>query len=158
MRRILSDPPLEPLRSYCSQMCVLLTGIAAGVVPPAERDALHSVAHHMGRRDGYHVVLAFLATPASMRQAADRAMAFGDGVAERASQHPYGPEWSGGFAQATRDAAADIMMYAATGTLPRVDAARLRAARMAARHLTPLGKWWAARTIDSDPPRSHREW
>ena len=32
MSRILEEPPVDPVRSYFSQQCVLLTGIAAGVV------------------------------------------------------------------------------------------------------------------------------
>lgn len=158
MRRLLPDPPLEPLRTYCSQVCLLLTGVAAGVVPPAEIDVRHPVARHMGRRDAYHLLLACLAMPGTPRQAADWALAFGERVDQWSGPLPYGTEWAAGFAEAAREAAADIMMYVATGTLPRLDAARLRAARMAARHLTPLGKWWAARTLDSEAPRPRREW
>ena len=93
------------------------------------------------------------------REAADKCVAFGLGVEERADSHPYGPDWSHGFAQATTDAAADIAMYAATSTIPTVDKSRLRAARSAARHLSPLSGIWTQRpAAGAQPPRSHHEW
>lgn len=128
---------MEPARAHFSQLCVLMTGVAAGVVEAAPGDALQSPNYLMGRRDGYHVVVAHLASSATLRDAAEKCAAFGRGVEERADSHAYGPDWCHGFAQATLDAAADLAMFAATCTLPPIDKARLRAARAAARHLSP---------------------
>jgi hypothetical protein len=160
MSRIVDEPPVDPVRGHFSQLCVLLTGVATGVVDPPADEAMHPPSYHMGRRDGYHVVVAHLAASRSLREAAEKCEAFGQGVRERAGAHPYGPAWCDGFAQATLDAAADIAMYAATATLPPVDKARLRAARTAARHLSPLATGWSAAPArpDDDAPRSHREW
>ncbi|HYW32239.1 MAG TPA: hypothetical protein VE869_12080 [Gemmatimonas sp.] len=158
MSRTLEEPPVDPARGYFSQLCVMLTGIASGVVEPPAGDGAHSPTFHMGRRDGYHVVVAHLASSRTLREAAEKCLAFGRGVEERAEAHPYGPEWCLGFAQATTDAAGDIAMYAATSTLPPVDKTRLRAARTAARNLSPLGGGWPVRPVPLDPPRSHREW
>lgn len=157
MPRILEEPPVDPLRSYFSQQCVLLTGVATGLVeaPPAE--AGQSPTYQMGRRDGYHVVVAHLSSSNSLREAADKCLAFGRGVEERADNHPYGQDWSRGFASATLEAAQDIAMYAAAGTVPPVDKMRLRAARTAARHLSPLqGMMLPKPPIEA--PRSHHEW
>ena len=158
MSMILEEPPVDPARGYFSQLCVMLTGIASGVVEPPAGEALQSPTFHMGRRDGYHVVVAHLASSRTLREAADKCMAFGRGVDERADAHPYGPDWCHGFAQATTDAAHDIAMYAATSTLPPVDKARLRAARTAARNLSPLGAAFPAVPVKHEPPRSHHEW
>lgn len=151
MPTILPEPPVDPARSYFSQLCVLLTGIASGVVEPLATEALHSPSFHMGRRDGYHVVVAHLASSRTLREAADKCLAFGRGVAERGEAHPYGPDWSRGFASATIDAAQDIVMYAATETLPHIDRVRLHTARTAARHLSPLG---GKRPGDEQTPRN----
>lgn len=158
MSKILDEPPVDPVRSYFSQLCVMLTGIASGVVEPLAHEPARSAAYQMGRRDGYHVVVAHLASSRSLREAAEKCRAFGSGVGERAEAHPYGPEWCRGFAQATMDAVGDIAMYAATASLPTVDAAKLRAARSAARHLSPLPGLWPARPAGLEPPRSHHEW
>ena len=159
MSRFLEEPPIDPIRGYCSQLCVMLTGIASGVVEPPAADALHSPTYHMGRRDGFHVVVAHLASSRNLREAAEKCVAFGMGVEERADSHPYGPDWSYGFARATMEAAADIAMYAATSTLPPIDKARLCAARTAARHLSPLSGRWAQRLASgAQPPRSQHEW
>jgi hypothetical protein len=40
MSKILDEPPVDPVRGYFSQQCVLLTGIASGVVEPTAGDAL----------------------------------------------------------------------------------------------------------------------
>ena len=158
MSRILEEPPVDPARGYFSQLCVMLTGIASGVVEPSAGEALQSATYHMGRRDGYHVVVAHLASSRTLREASEKCLAFGRGVEERAEAHPYGPDWCHGFAQATTDAAHDIAMYAATTTLPPVDKARLRAARTAARNLSPLGGGWPSQPVKLDPPLSQREW
>ncbi len=158
MSRILEEPPVDPVRSYFSQLCVLLTGVASGVVEPLPGEPVRSAAWQMGRRDGYHVVVAHLASSRSLREAADKCVAFGRGVDERADAHPYGPDWCHGFAQSTMDAAADIALYAATETLPVMDKDRLRAARTAARHLSPLSGMWPARPATPEAPRSRHEW
>lgn len=158
MSKILEEPPVDPVRSYFSQLCVLLTGVASGVVEPSAGDPKRTSAYQMGRRDGYHVVVAHLASSRSLREAADKCLAFGRGVDERAEAHPYGPDWCHGFAQATLDAAGDIAMYAATETLPSIDKARLRTARTAARHLSPLSSLWPSRPASNDTPSSHHEW
>ncbi len=159
MSCILEEPSIDPIRGYFSQLCVMLTGIASGIVEPLEGEAMLSAAHYMGHRDGFHVVVAHLASSGSLREAADKCVAFGLGVEERADSHPYGPDWSHGFAQATKEAAADIMMYAATSSIPPIDKSRLRAARTAARHLSPLSGLWKQRpAAGSPPPRSHHEW
>ncbi len=163
MSRIVEDPPIEAARSHFSQLCVLLTGVAAGVVEPTAGESLQSPSYHMGRRDGYHVVVAHLASSRTLREAADKCVAFGRGVEERASTHPYGPDWCHGFAQATLDAASDLAMYAATCTLPVVNKARLRSARTAARHLSPFPNAWTAprgaSALDApEAPSSPREW
>lgn len=159
MSRILEEPPIDPIRGYFSQLCVMLTGIASGVVEPPAGEALHSASYHMGRRDGFHVVVAHLASSSTLREAADKCIAFGMGVEERADAHPYGPEWSHGFSLATIDAAADIAMYAATSTAPSIDKSRLRAARTAARHLSPFsGLWSQQSTAETKPPRTNRQW
>ena len=157
MSRILEEPPVDPLRSYFSQQCVLLTGIATGMVQAPEIEAAQSPTYQMGRRDGYHVVVAHLSASRTLREAADKCIAFGRGVEERAETHPYGPDWSRGFAKAALEAAQDIAMYAATSTLPPVDKARLRAARTAARHLSPLHGMYSPKP-PADTPRSHHEW
>lgn len=149
MSNIMLEPPVDPARSYFSQLCVLLTGIASGVVEPLPTEKLDSPSFHMGRRDGYHVVVAHLASSRTLREAADKCLAFGRGVAERGDAHPYGPDWSRGFASATIDAAQDIAVYAATETLPHVDRTRLHTARTAARHLSPLG--WKRANEASEP-------
>jgi hypothetical protein len=158
MSKILEEPPVDPVRSYFSQQCVLLTGIASGVVEPFTGEPSRTSSFQMGRRDGYHVVVAHLASSRSLREAAEKCLAFGRGVDERADAHPYGPDWCHGFARATLDAARDIAMYAATETLPPVDKTRLRAARTAARHLSPLPGLWPSRPAKQEPPRSHHEW
>jgi len=158
MSRVLREPPVEPVRAFFSQQCVLLTGIASGVVEPTAGEPPRTSAYQMGRRDGFHVVVAHLASSRSLREAADKCVAFGRGVVERAESHPYGPDWCCGFSQATLDAADDIAMYAATETLPMVDRKRLQAARTAARHLSPLSGMWPARPAKVEPPRSHHEW
>ncbi len=158
MSRILEEPSVDPIRGYFSQLCVMLTGIATGVVQPSSAERTYTPNYHMGRRDGYHVVVAHLASSRSLREAADKCVAFGRGVDERAEVHPYGPDWSRGFAAATLDAAGDIAMYAATGDVPPVDRARLRAARTAARHLSPLHGLFAPRPGEPSEQRSHREW
>ena len=159
MSRILEEPPIDPIRGYFSQLCVMLTGIASGVVEAPVVDAMQSPSYHMGRRDGFHVVVAHLASSRNLRDAADKCAAFGAGVGERADSHPYGPHWSCGFAQATLEAAADIAMYAATAALPPIDKARLRDARTAARHVSPLSGLWAPQPpAGTPPPRSSREW
>lgn len=138
MRRILDEPPIDPIRSYFSQLCVMLTGIASGGIDAIGSDAMLPPAFHMGRRDGYHVVVAHLAASASLREAAAKCEHFGMGVAERAEAHPYGPDWSRGFAHATLDAASELALYAATATVPPIDRRRLDAARAAVRHATPV--------------------
>jgi hypothetical protein len=158
MSPILEEPLVDPIRSYFSQLCVMLTGIASGVVEAPAGDALQSPTYHMGRRDGLHVVVAHLASSRSLREAADKCIAFGRGVEERAEAHPYGPDWCQGFAQATMEAASDIAMYAATAYVPPVDKVRLRAARTAARHLSPLHGLWSPKGSGHEPPRSHHEW
>lgn len=159
MSRFLEEPPIDPIRGYFSQLCVMLTGIASGVVEPAVGDALESPSYHMGRRDGFHVVVAHLASSRNLREAAEKCVAFGMGVEERADSHPYGRDWSYGFARATMEAAADIAMYAATSTVPPIDKSRLRAARTAARHLSPLSGLWTQRpAAGGQPPRSQYEW
>jgi hypothetical protein len=159
MSRILEEPPIDPLRGYFSQLCVVLTGIASGVVEPVTADALQSPTYHMGRRDGFHVVVAHLASSGSLREAADKCLAFGMGVEERAASHPYGPDWSYGFARATMEAATDIAMYAATSTLPPIDKVRLRAARIAVRNRSPLSGLWPQRpAFGVQPPHSQHEW
>lgn len=151
MSRTIDEPPVEPARGYFSQLCVLHTGIAAGVVEPAPGDGLKPAAYYMGKRDGFHVVVAHLASSRTLLEASEKCSAFGRGVEERGDAHPYGPDWCHGFAQATLEAAADIVMYAASGTLPTVDKAKLKAARTAARNLTPLNAW-------PIPRPSSREW
>jgi hypothetical protein len=137
----------------------MLTGIASGVVEPPTEGVFRSPSYHMGRRDGFHVVVAHLASSRNLREAADKCVAFGLGVEERADSHPYGPDWSHGFAQATMEAAADIGMYAATSSVPPIDKSRLRAARTAARHLSPLSGLWTPRpATGGEPPRNHHEW
>ncbi len=158
MSRILEEPPIDQVRHYFSQLCVMLTGIATGVVEPPAGEALQSPTYHMGRRDGFHVVVAHLASSRSLREAADKCVAFGLGVQERADAHPYGPDWSHGFAQATLEAASDVAMYAATSVLPPIDKARLRAARTAARHLSPLNGLWTPKMPVEQPPRTTHEW
>jgi len=159
MSRILEEPPIDQIRGYFSQLCVMLTGIASGVVEVPAGETLQSPSYHMGRRDGFHVVVAHLASSRTLREAADKCVAFGMGVDERADSHPYGPDWSHGFALATMDAAADIAMYAATSTVPAIDQSRLRAARTAARHLSPFSGLWSQRpAAGAQPPRSNREW
>jgi len=158
MSKVLSEPPVDPVRSYFSAQCVLMTGIASGIVEPLLGDATRTAAYQMGKRDGYHVVVAHLAASRSLREAAEKCLAFGRGVDERAEAHPYGPDWCHGFAQATLDAAGDIAMYAATASIPAIDKRRLRAARTAARHLSPLSGTWPVRPAALEPPRSHHEW
>lgn len=161
MSKILEEPPVDPVRGYFSQQCVLLTGIASGVVEPTAGDALRSPTYLMGRRDGYHVVVAHLACSRTLKEAADKCVAFGRGVEERAGVHPYGPDWSHGFADATLEASSDIALYAATQTLPAIDKARLRAARTAARHVSPLAGAWPAMhpsKPEAEPPKGRREW
>ncbi|MCC6241382.1 MAG: hypothetical protein IT353_01020 [Gemmatimonadaceae bacterium] len=158
MSKILEEPPVDPVRSYFSAQCVLMTGIASGVVAPTASDIGRTSAYQMGKRDGYHVVVAHLAASRTLREAADKCLAFGRGVDERAEAHPYGPDWCRGFAQATVDAAGDIAMYAATASLPTLDKRRLRAARTAARHLSPLSSLWPTRPASNEPPSTHHEW
>lgn len=116
----------------------MLTGIASGGIEAVGGDAHLPPAFHMGRRDGYHVVVAHLAASTTLREAAEKCELFGLGVAERADAHPYGPDWSQGFAHATLDAASDIALYAATASVPPIDRQRLEAARAAVRHVTPV--------------------
>jgi hypothetical protein len=151
MSRILDEPPVEPARGYFSQLCVLYTGIASGVVEPAAAEGVQPANYYMGKRDGYHVVVAHLASSRTLLEASEKCSAFGRGVEERGDAHPYGPDWCLGFAHATLDAASDLLMYAAAGTLPVVNKEKLRTARTAARNLTPLNAWPIPRT-------SHREW
>lgn len=158
MSRILEEPPIDAARGYFSQLCVMLTGVASGAIDTLAGDVPRSSSYHMGCRDGYHVVVAHLASSRSLREAADKCLAFGRGVGERADAHPYGPDWCYGFAQATKDAAGDLAMYAATATLPAVDKSRLRVARVAARNFSPLGGAMPVKQDDIDAPRSHREW
>jgi hypothetical protein len=159
MSKIMQEPPVDPARNYFSQQCVLLTGMASGVVDVPRADGPQTHAYVMGRRDAFHVVVAHLASSRSLRDAAEKCAAFGRGVGERSDAHPYGTEWCSGFSHAALEAAADIAMYAASGMLPTVDAARLRAARAAVRHVSPLGaSEWAQRALLLDPPRSHHEW
>jgi hypothetical protein len=162
MSRIVEEPPLEAARGHFSQLCVLMTGVAAGVVEPTAGESLQSPIYHMGRRDGYHVVVAHLASSLTLREAAEKCVAFGRGVEERAGTHPYGPDWCHGFAQATLEAASELAMYAATGTLPVVNKQRLRTARSAARHLSPFPASWTGPrgdTLDTPESRSSpREW
>lgn len=152
MSSIIDEPPVEPARGYFSQLCVLYTGIASGVVDPMPTDAAQTPNYHMGMRDGYHVVVAHLASSRSLLEASEKCAAFGRGVEERGDAHPYGAEWCLGFANATQDASTEIAMYAAAGTLPVVDKARLRSARTAARHITPLPNAWHT------PKSSNRTW
>jgi hypothetical protein len=56
------------------------------------------------------------------------------------------------------EAAGDIAMYAAAAQLPPVDKVRLRAARTAARHLSPLHGLWSPKAPGGEQARSHREW
>lgn len=159
MSKIIQEPPVDPARNYFSQQCVLLSGMAAGAVDVPSCEGPQSHAFIMGRRDAYHVVVAHLASSRTLRDAAEKCSAFGRGVGERAEAHPYGAEWCAGFAQAALESSADIAMYAASGNLPTVDANRLRVARAAVRHVSPLGSSdWAQRSIMHDPPRSHHEW
>ena len=152
MSNIIDEPPVEPARGYFSQLCVLYTGIASGVVDPIPTDVVQTPNYHMGMRDGYHVVVAHLASSRSLLEASDKCSAFGRGVEERGDAHPYGSEWCLGFAHATQDASADIAMYAAAGTLPSVDKGRLKSARTAARNIAPLPNAWHT------PKSSHRNW
>lgn len=158
MSRILQEPAVDPVRSYFSQLCVLLTGVASGVVQPLASETKQPPAYQMGRRDGFHVVVAHLASSRTLRDASDKCLAFGQGVEERAADHPYGPDWCRGFSDSTLDAVGDIAMYAATETLPVVDRARLNTARRAARHVSPLSGLWPMRPPSVEPPRSHHEW
>ena len=158
MSRFVEEPPVDSARGYFSQLCVLLTGVASGVVEPAGSEVLQSATYHMGRRDGYHVVVAHLSSSESLKEAADKCVAFGRGVEERAKTHPYGPDWCRGFSHATMDAADDIAMYAASGSLPSVDKTRLGRARAAARFMSPLGSSRPPRTVEVEPPLSQREW
>ncbi len=158
MSKFVEEPPVESARGYFSQLCVLLTGVASGVVEPAGSEVLQSATYHMGRRDGYHVVVAHLSSSDNLREAANKCVAFGRGVEERAKTHPYGPDWCRGFSHATMDAADDIAMYAASGSLPAVDKARLNRARAAARFMSPLGSSRPPRVARAEPPASQREW
>ena len=159
MSKILQEPPVDPARNYFSQQCVLLTGMASGVVDVPLAEGPQSHAYVMGRRDAYHVVVAHLASSRSLRDAAEKCAAFGRGVGDRNEAHPYGTDWCSGFSHAALEAAADITMYAASGVLPTVDVTRLRAARAAVRHVSPLGgSEWAQRAMLLDPPTSHHEW
>jgi hypothetical protein len=159
MSRFLDEPSTDPIRGYFSQLCVIMSGIATGVVEAAAGETLCSPSYHMGRRDGFHVVVAHLASSSTLREAADKCLAFGMGVLDRAHAHPYGPDWSNGFGRATTEASADIAMYAASGTVPPIDATRLRAARTAARLLSPLAGVWANRPAPStEPPPRSRDW
>lgn len=162
MSRILEEPPVDPVRSYFSQLCVILTGMASGVLEPEATEARRTPAYQMGRRDGYHVVVAHLASSRSLKEASEKCVAFGLGVDERADAHPYGVEWCRGFTEATLDAAGDIAMYAATETLPAIDKNRLLIARNAARNMSPLSGMWPVREAPSqapiEAPRSHHEW
>jgi len=152
--RLLAEPVSEPIRSYFSQMSVLYTAIAAGGVS-APAGPGRSPAWYMGMRDAFHVVVAHLAASATLREAADRCANFGQGVAERASVHPYGPEWCDGFAEAALGAAADIALYAAGEVVPPIDAEALRAARTTARYLSPLH---ALRAIRPEGSADSRGW
>jgi hypothetical protein len=49
-------------------------------------------------------------------------------------------------------------MYAATAWVPPIDKARLRAARTAARHLSPLQRLYTPRPAATEAPRTRREW
>lgn len=159
MSRIAQDPPVDPARGYFSQMCVLYTGMAAGMVDPLPGEHGASASFLMGRRDAFHVVVAHLASSRTLREAGEKCAAFGRGVGERALSHPYGVDWCAGFADAAIEASLDLAMYAASGVLPSVDAARLRAARAAVRHVTPLGGTLTTqRALLEDPPQSHHEW
>lgn len=158
MSKVLGEPPVDPVRSYFSQLCVILTGMASGVLEPTATEERRTPAYQMGRRDGYHVVVAHLASSRSLREASEKCVAFGRGVDERAEAHPYGLDWCRGFTEATLDAASDIAMYAATETLPAVDKSRLMTARSAARNMSPLSGMWPVRPTPSEPPRSHHEW
>ncbi|MEP6764807.1 MAG: hypothetical protein ABJB66_10875 [Gemmatimonadaceae bacterium] len=152
MSKIIDEPAVEPARGYFSQLCVLFTGIASGVVEPEANEGSHSLNYHMGKRDGYHVVVAHLASSRTLLEASEKCAAFGRGVEERGEAHPYGPDWCSGFASGTLEASSDIAMYAASGVLPIVDKGRLKSARTAARNITPLPGAWPA------PKSSHREW
>ncbi|MEP6780980.1 MAG: hypothetical protein ABJC26_13880 [Gemmatimonadaceae bacterium] len=152
MSKIIDEPAVEPARGYFSQLCVLFTGIASGVVEPEAHEGSHSLNYYMGKRDGYHVVVAHLASSRTLLEASEKCSAFGRGVEERGEAHPYGPDWCNGFANGTLEAASDIAMYAASGVLPAVDKARLKTARTAARNITPLPGAWPT------PKSSHREW
>lgn len=152
MSSIIAEPPVEPARGYFSQLCVLYTGIASGMVAPIPSDVVQTPNFHMGRRDGYHVVVAHLASSSTLLEAAEKCAAFGRGVEERGDAHPYGLEWCLGFAHAARDASSDLAMYAAAGILPQVDRQRLKLARTAARNVAPLPNAWHA------PKSSHRTW
>jgi hypothetical protein len=158
MSRVLEEPPVDPVRSYFSQLCVILTGMASGVLEPAATEERRTPAYQMGRRDGYHVVVAHLASSRTLKEAAEKCVAFGLGVDERSDAHPYGQEWCRGFTEATMDAATDITLYAATESLPAIDKGRLRTARNAARNMSPLSGMWPVRESTSEPPRSHHEW
>lgn len=144
MSRIIDEPLVEPARGYFSQLCVLYTGIASGIVSPIPTEVVQTPNYHMGMRDGYHVVVAHLASSRTLLEAAEKCSAFGRGVEERGDAHPYGLDWCMGFAQATREATSDLAMYAASGTLPTVDKVRLKSARTAARHVAPLPNAWPA--------------
>lgn len=158
MSKIVEEPPVEPVRTYFSKLCVILTGVASGMVEPTVDESTQSSTFQLGRRDGYHVVVAHLASSHTLREAADKCVSFGRGVEQRSETHPYGGEWCHGFFEATIEAASDVAMYAATGCLPPVNAMRLRAARAAARNVSPLAGVWPTRPADIAPPRSHREW
>src|SRR5690606_20848568 len=118
MSRIAQDPPVDPARGYFSQMCVLYTGMAAGMVDPFPGELGASPSYLMGRRDAFHVVVAHLASSRTLREAGDKCAAFGRGVGERGLSHPYGAEWCAGFADAANEASLDLAMYAASGVLP----------------------------------------
>ena len=60
MSNIIDEPPVEPARGYFSQLCVLYTGIASGMVDPIPTEVVQTPNYHMGMRDGYHVVVAHL--------------------------------------------------------------------------------------------------
>ena len=152
MSKIIDEPAVEPARGYFSQLCVLFTGIASGIVEPDQDEVPQSLNYYMGKRDGFHVVVAHLASSRTLLEASEKCSAFGHGVEERGEAHPYGPDWCHGFAHGTLDAALDIAMYAASGVLPVVDKGRLKAARTAARSITP----WPGAT--PAPKSSHREW
>ncbi len=159
MSTILPEPTPDPARNYFSQQCVLASGIASGAVTPTADERHNSAAYLMGRRDAFHVVVAHLASSRSLREAAEKSAAFGRGLRERSTVHPYGADWCDGFAGAAFEAALDITMYAATGTLPMVDRERLQEARVAVRKFTPLSNnAWVAPTGLDEPPASRREW